>query len=225
MTKISEFYSTDIGRNVRKAVGNVLSSVVVGATIAASAMPSSAMAGIGSVRVGVVSPRTPETTPQDVSRLETMLQPLKEARERYRELLEGYVLLGEDLSAAVYDDASEITGKQQVELFRDVVMNHFERERHLRDEVREMEEFDKSVPASFAPDRPSVEQVYGGYAAGNDVMKQAIEDLTTDLYIIVTTADMGGNDVDAALVSFGNFVQKMEAYVENDGGVVEAKGP
>jgi hypothetical protein len=214
---VSKYLQSGAGRGVAKALGRVFSrtpaallvaGMVAGAGVDAHAMP---FAAAGHVAVG----QREHVNIQDVSRLEMAMQPLKENRELFETFLDGYRNLVEDLNDATYEPG-KITSRQQMGLFRDVVLEHVARERRELREWDRQEKLESATPASLKsePKPATVADLYQSYLEGNEYLSAVITRTTEDLAAIVEAGAADEASLGAAFDAFLDFQAQMEALAD-----------
>jgi hypothetical protein len=214
---VSKYIQSGAGRGVAAALGRIFSStpaailvagMVAGAGVDANATPFAAAAQAAVAQRG-------HADIEDVSRLEMVLQPLKENRELYETFLDGYRNLVEDLKDATYAPG-EITSSQQFGLFRDVILENVARERR---EWNRQEELESATPASLKSETKAatVADLYQSYLDANEYLSAVITGTTEDLAAIVEAGAADEASLVAAFDAFLDFQAQMEALADFEG--------
>lgn len=220
---VSRFLQGPAGRGVASALGRVFASapavlVAAGVMAAGASVEAKAASFASAVRDAV--PQKPYGVPQDVNRLEIALQPLKENRELYQAFLDGYKDLVEDLKDATYGPG-KITARQQIGLFKDVILEHIARERRNLREWESQEEAESATPVALKPSEAArkIEEIYQSYVEGNEYLSSVITRTTEDLATIVAAGEADEASIASAFDSFLDFQAQMEelADYEQDG--------
>jgi hypothetical protein len=217
---VSKYLQSGAGRGVAAALGRIFSSapaailvagMVAGAGVDAKATPFAAAAQAAFAQRG-------HADIEDVSRLEMVLQPLKENRELYQTFLDGYRNLVEDLKDATYAPG-EITSSQQFGLFRDVILENVARERRELREWNRQEELESATPASLKSETKAatVADLYQSYLGANEYLSAVITRTTEDLAAIVEAGAADEASLVAAFDAFLDFQAQMEALADFEG--------
>jgi hypothetical protein len=216
MSRLTEFFNTPQGKAAGRAITRVLSGAAVAAAMSAALPAPSAGASPLSSAVRIPQYSAPQINYQDVMAFDLKLQPLKEQKEAYEEMILGYGDLLQQLRDTTYEPG-EITPREQIEIYREAIVGWIEDSRQaLRDAEKEEEEAkivdaSASVKTKHGSDARIFEQAYRKVAERNTELREAIERMAASLTVITVYGEAGVDDVREAFKSYRDFESELIA--------------
>jgi hypothetical protein len=215
MTKLSEFFKTAQGAAAGQAIAKVIGggAAVVAAMAAAIPAPAAYAFPLSSVlRTPAYS--APVVNYQDVLAFDAKLQPLKEQREAYEGLILGYADLLDRMREQTFEPGL-VSGREQIEVYKDVILawiadSHQDLKDSIEDESQaNVVEASVSGKTKLGSDKRVFEDAYRKIADRNSELREAIERMSANLYVVTEYGEAGINDVSEAFKAYNEFEREL----------------
>ncbi len=216
MSRLTDFFNTPQGAAAGRAITKVFSGAAVVAAMSAALPTPSAHAF--SLAAAVRDPQysVPVVNYQDVMAFDLKLQPLKEQKEAYEELILGYGDLLQQLRDTTYEPG-EISPREQIEIYREAIIGWIDDTRQaLRDAEKEEQEANivdasATVKMRHGSDARIFDEAYRRVIERNTELREAIERMTASLTVITVYGEAGVDDVREAFKSYRDFESELVA--------------
>lgn len=216
MSRLTDFFNTPQGSATGRAIAKVFSGAAVVAAMSAALPAPSAVASPLASAIRIPQYSAPQLNYQDVMAFDLKLQPLKEQKAAYEEMILGYGDLLQQLRDTTFEPG-EITPREQIEIYREAIIGWIDDSRQaLRDAEKEEEEA-KIVDASASAktkhgsDARIFEDAYRKVVQRNTELREAIERMTASLNVITIYGEAGVDDVREAFKSYRDFESELVA--------------
>lgn len=214
MSRLTDFFNTPQGAATGRAITKVFSGAAVVAAMSAALPAPSAVASPLASAIRIPQYSAPQVNYQDVMAFNLKLQPLKEQKAAYEEMILGYGDLLQQLRDTTYEPG-EISPREQIEIYREAIIGWIEDSRQaLRDAEKEEEEakiVDASAKTRHGSDARIFEDAYRKVAERNTELRESIERMTASLNVITIYGEAGVDDVREAFKSYRDFESELVA--------------
>jgi hypothetical protein len=214
MSRLTEFFNTPQGAAAGRAIAKVFSGAAVVAAMSAALPVSSAGAFPLSAAVRIPQYSAPEVNYQDVMAFDLKLQPLKEQKEAYKEMILGYGDLLQQLRDSTYEQG-EISPREQIEIYREAIVGWVDDTRQAQRDAEKEEEEANIVDASatvkmkHGSDARVFQEAYRKVAERNVELRESIERMTASLTVITIYGEAGVDEVEEAFKSYKDFEREL----------------